>query len=47
MFAELQKLKTWLQILQKSNLKTPYSKDSIMAGSENVLKVSGQSKFQA
>ena len=40
------KVKTWLQILQQSNLKTSYGKDSMRTSSENFGLVSGQSQFQ-
>ena len=46
MLAELQiKVKTWLQILLQSDLKTPYGKDSMMAGSKNFHLVGCQTVF--
>ena len=38
---------SWLGILQQPDLKTPYGKDSVMAGSENFCLLCWQSEFQA
>ena len=38
---------TWLQILQQSDLKTPYRIDSLKMGSKHFRLVGYQSEFQA